>query len=106
MNVFKEVGALKRKVFIALLAAVVLVAGGVIATGLLTRDISGTVTYVELEGGYWAIKDDRGNTYIPLNLEQKWQQEGLRVRFRVVEKPDLAGIHMDGTYVEIVEVLD
>ena len=91
----------KKLIGLIIVLALVLVAGGVLASGLLTRDLTGTMTFVDLEGGYWAVVSD-GENYIPLNLPENYKVEGKRVTFEVVEQPDMVGIHMGGTYVEII----
>lgn len=46
--------------------------------------ITGTVTYINLSGGFWGIKGDDGEKYNPLDtLPKKFQQEGLQVRAEV-----------------------
>jgi len=95
---------MSKKSLVGLIAvlALVLVAGGALASGLLTKDLSGTMEYVDLEGGFWAVASD-GERFIPLNLSDEYMVEGLKVKFKVVEQPDVMGIHMAGTYVEILE---
>lgn len=87
--------------FITILA-LILVAGGAMASGRLTRDISGTMEYVDLEDGFWAVASD-GDRFIPLNLSEEHMVEGLKVRVKVVEQSEMMGIHMAGTYVEIIK---
>ncbi len=92
----------KKLVGFITVLALVLVAGGALASGLLTRDLSGTMEFVDLEGGFWAVVSD-GERFIPLGLSEEYMVEGLKVRFKVVEQPDMMGIHMAGTYVEIIK---
>jgi len=42
---------------------------------------TGTVTYVDLEGGFYGIVADDGKRYDPLNLEPGHRVNGKRVRF-------------------------
>jgi hypothetical protein len=93
----------KKIIGLVVVLTLVLITGGVLANGLLTRDLVGTMRYVDLEGGYWAVVSD-GEEYIPLNLTDDYMAEGLKVTFEVVERQDVMGIHMGGTYVEIINI--
>lgn len=42
----------------------------------------GTVHFINVEGGFFGITDTLGNQYLPLNLDESFQQDGLRVRVR------------------------
>jgi hypothetical protein len=68
---------------------------------------TGTVKYVDLEGGFYGIIGDDGQQYDPINLEQTYQENGLRVRFQAKIRQDIASIHMWGTIIELskIEVL-
>lgn len=61
----------------------------------------GTIRWIGLEGGSWGIVADNGTHYDPVNLCKEFQQDGLRVHFGGVERPDMAGTHMWGAYVEL-----
>ncbi|WP_116474899.1 hypothetical protein [Zobellella maritima] len=41
--------------------------------------ISGTVRYLNLEGGLYIIRDIRGTYYHPINLPTAFQQDGLAI---------------------------
>ena len=43
---------------------------------------TGTITYVDLEGGFYGIVDSQGNHYFPVDLPQAFQKKGLDVLFR------------------------
>ena len=43
--------------------------------------VTGVVTHVRLEGGFFGIRGDDGVNYLPLNLETGFQKDGLRVHF-------------------------
>ena len=66
-----------------------------------TIQIEGTVRYLELEGGFWAIEGVDETTYDPVNLPEAYQEEGLAVRVQAVVREDLASIHMVGPIIEI-----
>ena len=64
---------------------------------------TGTVRWISLEGGFYAIRGDDGVTYDPINLPTEFRGDPIRVRFRAEVRP-LVGIHMVGPIVEIVEI--
>ena len=64
----------------------------------------GTITYLDLEGGFYGLVADDGARYDPLNLEEAYREDRLRVRFRVRIKSDVMTIRMWGTPVEVVEM--
>jgi len=64
----------------------------------------GTVTYVDLEGGFYGIITDDGKKLDPTNLPETFKEDGLKVRFRSEEKEGGFGIRMWGTIVELKEV--
>jgi hypothetical protein len=65
---------------------------------------SGTVNYVAIEGGFYVIHGDDGNTYDPLNLAKGYQVDGLRVCFVARLRKDVASFHMVAPLVEIQSV--
>ena len=72
--------------------------------GTLEVEATGTVVFVELEGGFYGIITDDGARYDPVNLPPEFQRDGLRVRFRARILKDTASIHMWGTPVEILHI--
>jgi len=66
---------------------------------------TGTVRYVELEGGFYGLVDDDSTRYLPQNLAEEYRRDGLRVRFRAVEQDSTATMQMWGTPVEILDIL-
>ena len=62
---------------------------------------TGTVTYVDLEGGFYGIVAEDGRNYLPGNLPAEYRQDGLRVRFSADPEEDVAGFRMWGTPVKI-----
>ena len=70
----------------------------------LTR-ITGTVQFVSVEGGFWAIRGSDNVTYDPLGgLPAAFRQEGLRVVVDGRIRNDMASIHMAGPILEIVRI--
>ena len=66
--------------------------------------LQGTVVKKDLEGGFFAIDGDDGKTYEPINLPDSFRKNGLRVTATVRIRNDVAGIHMTGDIVEIVDI--
>lgn len=69
---------------------------------------NGTVTYVDLEGGFYGIVDLEGGHYLPIDLPAECRTDGLRVAFSADVEDDIAGIQMWGTPVKIrsIETID
>jgi hypothetical protein len=66
--------------------------------------VTGTVQFISLEGGFFAIRGEDAKTYDPINLASEYQKDGLRVRFRGRLRSDLVGVHMIGPIVEILTI--
>jgi inhibitor of cysteine peptidase len=64
----------------------------------------GTVTYVNLEGGFWGITAGDGRKFDPVNLPDGFKQDNLKVKVTLKPRDDLAGMHMWGQIVEVVEI--
>ena len=64
----------------------------------------GTVKYIGLEGGFYAIVTDRGERYDPTHLDPAFQQEGMKVRFRAQPQKNGMTIHMWGQPVQILQI--
>jgi hypothetical protein len=62
---------------------------------------TGTIRYVDLEGGFYGLVAEDGTKYAPTPLPDSLQEDGLRVRFRV-KKKDVMTTRMWGTPVELV----
>ena len=65
---------------------------------------TGTIKYLDLEGGFYGIISDSGQKYKPINLPRKYRKNGLRVAFRAREKKGMVSIHMWGKIVEITHI--
>ena len=67
--------------------------------------ITGTVQFVPLEGGFWAVHGDDNVTYDPLGgLLAAYQSHGLHVRIEARRRPDIGSVHMAGPIVEILAI--
>jgi hypothetical protein len=65
---------------------------------------SGTVRFIEINGGFWGIIGDDGKNYDPLALDPAFQKEGLRVRFEAVPETDMMSTRMWGTLITLVSI--
>ncbi|MHC4339418.1 MAG: hypothetical protein ACYSX0_04280, partial [Planctomycetota bacterium] len=63
--------------------------------------LDGTVRFIDLEGGFFAILGDDGSRYDPLDLPVRFTQDGLRVRVVARIRRDLASAHMWGELIDI-----
>jgi hypothetical protein len=66
--------------------------------------MKGTVVYEEIEGGFFAIHGEDGQTYNPVDLPDAFRKDGMEVQFRARPSRDALSFHMYGTTVEIVEI--
>lgn len=65
---------------------------------------TGTIRYAEVEGGFYEIHADNGESYDPINLPSSYAKDGIRVKFTVRYRPDMVSIHMSGKIVEILKI--
>lgn len=65
---------------------------------------TGTVQYVELEGGFYGIVGDDGKNYDPRDLDDSFKEDGLRIHFRARTVDDAVSIRMWGTIVSIISI--
>ena len=64
----------------------------------------GTIKFQDIEGGFYAIQGEDGQVYDPMNLPDKYKKNGLRVEFLAKPRDDMAGFHMRGMIVELLEI--
>jgi inhibitor of cysteine peptidase len=72
---------------------------------------AGTVIYVDLEGGFYGIIGDDGTRYYPLQMDEQYKIDGLRVAFTYEPAKDIVTIQMWGdpvnlTFIEPVTSFD
>ena len=65
---------------------------------------SGTIEYIELEGGFFGIVASDGEYYLPLNLPAGFAVDGLEVTFTGRTAPEINTIYMWGTPVTVVSI--
>jgi len=69
-----------------------------------TVSMTGVITYVELEDGFFGILGDDGLQYFPINLDPSFEEDGLAVEFAGEIQDDYADIYMWGLPIEISEI--
>ncbi|HHP7239678.1 hypothetical protein [Longibacter sp.] len=63
---------------------------------------TGTISFVDIEGGFFAIQSDDGAKYDPTgSLDEDFQTDGLRVRFSLQPKEGVMTTRMWGTPVDV-----
>lgn len=62
---------------------------------------TGTIEFIELEGGFFGIVTAEGDHYLPLNLPEEFRVDGLGVTFTARTAPDVNTIYMWGIPVSI-----
>ena len=67
-------------------------------------EISGTVRYVSVEGGFYGIIGEGGEKYDPMNLSQEFAVEGLRVKVQAQVMKGVASIRMWGNIIKIIRM--
>lgn len=65
---------------------------------------SGTIEYIDLEGGFYGIVTTGGDRYLPLNLLEELEVDGLQVTFTARTAPDTNTIAMWGTPVLLISI--
>ena len=65
---------------------------------------TGTIKYIELEGGFYGISGDDGKNYDPVNLPQQFKEDNIRVRFKFRYSENQVSFHQWGTLIEILEI--
>jgi len=68
-------------------------------------EFPGTVVYVDLEGGFYGIAAEDGSQYDPINLPESFRKDGLEVTVTAKLREDMGGIHMYGSIIEVVDIV-
>lgn len=100
------------KVKLIVTALVVAAACFLMAAGCVTEepregmDVSakGTITWIDLEGGFYGIVTENGTQYLPQNLAEELRVDGTEVTFTGVTDEDAMTIYMWGTPLRITEI--
>ena len=67
-------------------------------------ETTGTVTFLDFEGGFYGIVGDDGQKYDPVLLDAAFRQDGLQVRFEADILKHQTSVHQWGTLVEIRKI--
>jgi hypothetical protein len=65
---------------------------------------TGTIKYINLEGGFYGIVSDNGRKLEPVNLKPEFKKDGLRVKFVYSFKKNVTNIHQWGKIIEIISI--
>ncbi|WMW24987.1 protease inhibitor I42 family protein [Methanolobus sediminis] len=68
-------------------------------SGLITD--TGTVTYNNLEGGFFGIVGADDTKYDPTNLPEEFRTDGTEIRFTAYPRDDMMSFHMWGQIIEL-----
>ncbi|MEM8485185.1 MAG: hypothetical protein AAF564_06525 [Bacteroidota bacterium] len=71
---------------------------------MMENGIHATVRFIELEGGFYGIESDAGDSYLPINLAEEYKEDGLRIVFTMKSRPDIMTTKMWGKTIEITEI--
>ena len=67
--------------------------------------VAGTVQYVTIEGGFWALRGANGTTYEPFGaIPESFRREGLAVEVHGVIRRDVGSYRMVGPIIEIIRI--
>jgi len=77
---------------------------GIPATAVDEFEILGTVTFKDLEGGFYAIESFDGKKYDPMNLPESFRKDGLRVRVTARPQRDVMSFRMYGEIIEVMRI--
>ena len=66
--------------------------------------LTGTIVFVDLEGGFYGIIADSGERYFPLNLDQQYKIKDLKVRVEGKVRKNVMTTTMWGTPFEILKI--
>ena len=67
--------------------------------------ITGSIVYMDLEGGFYGIKGDDGNNYDPLNLSSEYQKDGIRIKASISFEKNVSSIRMWGKIIHINQIM-
>jgi hypothetical protein len=67
-------------------------------------EILGTVTFKDLEGGFYAIESFDGKKYDPINLPESFRKDGLKVKATARPQKDVMSFRMYGEIIEVISI--
>ena len=66
-------------------------------------DVEGTVTKIELSGGFYGVITDAGDKYLPINIQKDLTQGKRTITMSGYHKEDVVSFYMWGTYMYVTE---
>jgi hypothetical protein len=66
--------------------------------------ITGTVRYLDVEGGLYVIADANRTRFSPTNLPQEFRTDGLPIEADARQRTDLVSVGMAGPLVELLRI--
>ena len=63
-----------------------------------------TIKYISIEGGFYGIVTDDDIKYDPINLDEEFKKDGLRVLFTLKTLKDRMSFRMWGDMIEIIRI--
>ncbi len=67
-------------------------------------ELTGTIVYQNLEGGFYSFISDHGDKYMPFGLASEHKQNGLIVKLIVRKVEDTVSYQQFGEHVEVLNV--
>jgi len=92
--------------FLAMVVIMLVIIVGITKTALpleRVKNITGTVHYINEEGGFWGIVGDDGKRYEPMRLPSELKRPGLKTEFTLIFLKDHISIRAWGIPVEILD---
>ena len=68
------------------------------------KNIEAKIVWKDIELGFYGLLTSDGKEYLPMNLPEEFQKDGLAVVVQLQEKPDAASMIMWGTPVRITSI--
>ena len=97
----------RRTLIIYVIVSIIVLLGGVLPFALPRADTisgTGTIQFVNLEGGFYGIKSDDGIQYDPTDLDPNFAQNGTRVEFTGRIRTDIVNVHQWGTMLDVTSI--
>lgn len=69
-----------------------------------TLRITGTVRYLDIEGGVHVIVDAQGTRFTPTNLPESFRSDGAQVEVEATRQLDMVSATMVGPLIELVRI--
>ena len=95
-----------RRFSIFLGLMIILTVAGYCSAAAISPEISltGQVTWQDLEGGFFGIITPDGTRYLPMNLAEEYQYDGVMVDITGTDAPDVVTIQMWGKPITILSI--